>query len=99
MEPGMVAEGQCFPRTMDHLKAVLEIAVEFSVRHFAVHADSRAMRLRDCLPVLEGWMRFSDGAGVYLCVQTYRNTMTTELRFTIGLPELKLGADLSHYVV
>jgi len=61
------------------------------------------VRLEDCVPLLEGWRRLADDAGVALNVETHRDRMTTDLHFTLRLldcfPDLRLTADLSHYLV
>jgi hypothetical protein len=63
----------------------------------------RPTRLADCVPLLEGWRRLADQAGVALNIETHRDRMTTDLHFMLRLldcfPDLRLTADLSHYLV
>lgn len=96
-------EGQAFPRTVDDLKPVLEIAAEFGVRHVNLQPDMRLRRVEDCLPLLEGWLRLGREAGIPVLVETHRDRMTTDLFFVLDLldrlPELPLLADLSHILV
>lgn len=100
---GFQFEGQCFPKTIDDLKPVLEIAAEFGVHHICVQADVRPRRLEDCLPLLEGWQRLSEEAGIPVLVETHRYRMTSDLLFTLDLldrmPRLRLLGDVSHYIV
>jgi hypothetical protein len=100
---GMSAEGQCFPKTVDDLKPVLEIATEFGVHHIDVQPDIRPRRLQDCVPLLEGWRRLSEQVDFPVLIETHRDRMTTDLYFTLDLldcfPDLKLLADLSHFLV
>jgi len=100
---GMRAEGQCFPKTIDELKPILEIATEFGVHHIDVQPDVRPRRLQDCVPLLEGWRRLSEQVDFPVLIETHRDRMTTDLYFTLDLldcfPDLKLLADLSHFLV
>jgi hypothetical protein len=100
---GLHAEGQCFPKTVDDLKPALENAVEFGVHHLCLQPDVRLRRLEDCIPLLEGWQRLADEAGVPVYVETHRDRMTTDLFFTLDLldrlPHLRLLGDLSHFLV
>jgi hypothetical protein len=100
---GMIAEGQCFPATVDGLKPVLEIASEFGVHHLDLQPDVRLRRIEDCLPLLEGWMRLAEQVDFPVYIETHRDRMTTDLYFVLDLldrmPELPLLADLSHFLV
>jgi hypothetical protein len=99
----MSAEGQCFPKTVDELKPVLEIATEFGVHHIDIQPDIRPRRLQDCVPLLEGWRRLAEEVDFPVLIETHRDRMTTDLYFTLDLldcfPDLKLLADLSHFLV
>ncbi|HYC24586.1 MAG TPA: sugar phosphate isomerase/epimerase [Roseiarcus sp.] len=100
---GMRAEGQCFPKTVDELKPVLDIAAEFGVHHIDIQPDVRPRRLQECIPLIEGWRRLSDEVDFPVYIETHRDRMTTDLYFTLDLldcfPDLKLLADLSHFLV
>jgi len=100
---GLRAEGQCFPKTVDDLKPALENAVEFGVHHLCLQPDVRLRRIEDCIPLLEGWQRLGEDAGVPVYIETHRDRMTTDLFFTLDLvdrlPELKLLGDISHFLV
>ncbi len=99
----MVAEGQCFPVTVDDLKPVLEIAAEFPVHHINLQPDVRPRRLEDCAPLIEGWLRLGEEAGIPVWIETHRDRMTTDLYFVLDLldrfSEMPLIADLSHILV
>lgn len=100
---GLTAEGQCFPKTVDDLKPVLELASAFPVHHICLQPDVRPRRLEACLPLLEGWMRLAEEAGIPVYVETHRDRMTTDLHFTLdildALPGVPLLGDISHYLV
>lgn len=100
---GLVAEGLCFPASVDDLKPVLEIAAEFPVHHLNIQPNVRLRRVEDCLPILEGWAQLSDEAGIPVYVETHRDRMTNDLFFVLDIiermPGVKLLGDLSHFVV
>ncbi len=100
---GMVAEGQCFPQTVDDLKPVLEIATETGLHHLDIQPDVRPRTMGECVPLIEGWMRLAEEVDFPVYIETHRDRMTTDLYFVLDLierfPEMRLLADLSHFLV
>jgi hypothetical protein len=100
---GLQAEGQCFPKTVDDLKPVLDNAAEFGVHHICLQPDVRLRRIEDCMPLLEGWQRLGEDAKIPVYIETHRDRMTTDLFFTLDLldrlPDLQLLGDVSHFLV
>ncbi|WP_416425543.1 sugar phosphate isomerase/epimerase [Pseudomonas sp. App30] len=100
---GLAIEGQVFPRTVDDLAAALDVASQHGCHHLTVQADVRAGSLGQVLPLLQGWQRLIEQVDFPVLVETHRYRVTNDLPFTLQLlaelPELKLLADLSHYVV
>lgn len=100
---GMSWQAQCYPRTVDELKPIVEHVQEFGADHINLQADVRPYDLEDCVPYIEGWHRIATDAGIALHIETHRDRMTTDLFFTLHLldrfPDLRFTADLSHYLV
>lgn len=100
---GLKVEGVCFPRSVEDLRLPLELAAEFPVSHINLQPDVRPRRIEDCLPLLDGWIRLAEDAGIPVFIETHRDRMTTDLFFTLDLldhrPDLPLLADLSHFLV
>lgn len=97
------AEGVCFPKTVDDLKPVLELAAEFPIHHLNIQPDVRPRTVAECVPLLEGWLRLGEEAKIPVYIETHRDRMTNDLFFTLDLlerlPHLPLLADLSHFLV
>ncbi|MGF6754981.1 sugar phosphate isomerase/epimerase family protein [Paraburkholderia sp. GAS42] len=100
---GMHAEAQCFPRTVDDLQPVLELATEFGVHHIDLQPDVRPRRIDECLKLIDGWTRLAEQVDFPVYIETHRDRMTTDLHFTLDLldarPDMKLLGDISHYLV
>ena len=100
---GMSWQAQCYPKTVDDLKPIIEHVQEMGADHINLQPDVRPYRLEECIPYIEGWRRLAADAGITLQIETHRDRMTTDLFFTLHLldcfPDLRLTGDLSHYVV
>ncbi len=100
---GLGWQAQCYPRTVEELAPVLDLVAAYGADHVNLQADVRPHTVAECLPLLEGWQRLAQDAGVPLYVETHRDRMTTDLFFTLRLldrlPALRLTGDLSHYLV
>ena len=100
---GMTWQAQSYPQTVEGLKPYLDLVRELGADHLNVQADVRPYTVADCFPYLEGWQRLGAEAGVKLHFETHRNRITNDLMVTLQMldrfPDLRLTADLSHYVV
>jgi hypothetical protein len=88
---------------VDDLKPILETVQALGADHVNLQPDVRLHTLEECVPLLEGWRRLGEEAGVAVHVETHRDRMTTDLLFTLRLldafPDLRLTGDLSHYLL
>jgi hypothetical protein len=100
---GMSWQAQCYPQSVEDLSPILETVAELGADHVNLQPDVRPYHLRDCFPYLDGWQRLAAQAGIPVHIETHRDRMTTDLFFTLHLldhyPDLRLTADLSHYLV
>ena len=100
---GKAIEAQWFPQTVDDLKPALDLCAEIGVHHLDVQPDVRPRRPHDCIPLVEGWRRLAEEVDFPVYIETHRDRMTTDLYFVLDLldcfPDLKLLADLSHFLV
>ncbi|OAF14080.1 xylose isomerase [Bradyrhizobium centrolobii] len=100
---GLAVEGNCYPRTVDDLKAAIDLGGQLGALHLNVQPDVRPRRVADCIPLLEGWIRVAQNVGMPIYFETHRNRMTTDLLFTLDLidqvPAMRILADLSHVLL
>jgi hypothetical protein len=99
----MTWQAQCYPKTVDDLKPIIEHVQELGADHINLQADIRPYTVDECVPLIEGWLRLAEDAKVRVHIETHRDRMTTDLFFMLHLldrfPGLKLTGDLSHYLV
>jgi len=100
---GLSWQAQCYPRSVEELRPILDHVAEFGADHLNLQADVRPHTVAECVPLIEGWRQLARDAGVALHLETHRDRMTTDLYFTLRLldrfPDLRLTGDHSHYVV
>ncbi|GGF17938.1 xylose isomerase [Aliidongia dinghuensis] len=100
---GLVWQAQCYPETVEDLRPILDRVRELGADHVNLQPNARPYRLEACFPYIEGWQRLAAEAGIPVFIETHRDRMTTDLMTTLQLvdrfPDLKLTADLSHYLV
>lgn len=100
---GLAVEGMCFPKTVDDLKTAIDLSQQLGALHLNVQPDVRPRRVADCVPLLEGWIRVAQEAGLPIYFETHRNRMTTDILFTLDLidqvPAMRMLADLSHVLL
>jgi hypothetical protein len=105
-ENGLKWSVECYPKTVEELKPVLEDAHRLGIEH-ATHINLqpnvKPARVLECIPYILGWLELAREVPVPLLFETHRDRMTTDLLFTLQLieavPAMRLTADLSHAVV
>lgn len=92
-----------FPKTIESLEDTLHMAADFGAPFVDVIGQVMPITTKDMVPVIETWMAMSDRIGVPIQFETHRNCITNDLYVTLQLldliPDMRICADLSHYVV
>jgi hypothetical protein len=92
-----------FPHTVGDLKPLLRLARDFDACMVNVIGGVMPITVAGALPVIYRWMKEADEAGMPLLFETHRDGLLNDLFYTLqaidSVPEMRLCADLSHFVV
>jgi sugar phosphate isomerase/epimerase len=100
---GLIVEGLVLAESVDVLKPSLDWGVEFGLHHLNIQPDIRPRKLREAIAAIEGWQRLAEQVDFPVNIETHRGRITNDLLVTLDIleqmPDLRLTADISHYVV
>lgn len=92
-----------FPHKVKDLVPILSLARDFDACMVNVIGGVMPVTVAGAVPVIYRWMEDADKAGIPLLLETHRDGMLNDLYYTLqvvdSIPELRLCADLSHFVV
>ena len=92
-----------FPDDPDDMQPLLEFADELDACMVNVISGVMPIRPEDAVPVVRRWIREAEKMNMSLLFETHRDGLLNDLFFTLQLielvPEMRLCADLSHFVV
>ena len=92
-----------FPKTVEGLRENLIMAKDFGSPFVDVIGQVMPLSVDGMIPVIRQWMDMADQVGVPLQFESHRNCITNDLYATLclldSIPEMRMCADLSHYVV
>lgn len=100
---GLQCMVNAFPTTLDELQPLLELAVELEARLVNVIGQVMPLTVPEGVAVIRRWMRDAEPLGLPLLFETHRDCTLNDLHYTLQLieavPEMRLCADLSHFVI
>ena len=92
-----------FPKTVSSFEDTLKMAKDFGSPFVDVIGQVTPLSLDGMIPVIRAWLEMSEKIGMPIQFETHRNCITNDLYSTLllldAIPEMRLCADLSHYVV
>ncbi|HCD49019.1 MAG: xylose isomerase [SAR116 cluster bacterium MED-G04] len=92
-----------FPKTIESLRETLIMSKDFGAPFVDVIGQVMPITVDGMIPVIRRWMDMADEVGIPVQFETHRNCITNDLFSTLALldaiPEMRLCADLSHFVV
>ena len=100
---GLAGGLTAFPSSVDALDPALELVHRIGAPFVVVIGQEMPVKVTAMVPVIEGWLRLAERASMPVQFETHRNCITNDLFTTVQLldavPDMRLAADLSHYVV
>jgi hypothetical protein len=92
-----------FPHGVQDLEPLLQLASEFDACMVNVIGGVMPITVAGAVPVIYRWMEDAHRIGMPLLFETHRDGLLNDLFYTLqvidSVPEMRLCADLSHYVV
>ena len=92
-----------FPKNDDDLKALLQLAKDMEATTFSIIGTVYPLTATEGAPIVRRWIDIASEMGVEIMFETHRDCLTNDMFFTLELmdhvPEMRLCADFSHYVV
>ena len=92
-----------FPRSIEDLRPAIHLAKTIGSPFVVVVGQVMPVSVDGMIPVIRDWLKLAEEEGMPLQFETHRNCITNDLFATLQLldaiPEMRMAADLSHYVV
>ena len=102
-EYGLACMINAFPFQPDDMQPLLGLARDLDARLVNIIGGVMPIRPEDAVPVIRRWMTEAEAAGIPALFETHRDSLLNDLYYTLQVmdlvPEMRLCADLSHFVV
>ena len=102
-EYGLECMVNAFPFALDDMRTLYGLAAELDAVLVNIIGGVMPIRPEDAVPVVRQWMAEAGDAGLPVLFETHRDSLLNDLFYTLQLielvPEMRLCADLSHFVV
>lgn len=100
---GLAGMLTAFPTSIEALRPALHLAKDIGAPFVIVVGQVMPLAVHAMIPVVQAWLRVAVEESMPIQFETHRNCITNELFATLqmleAVPEMRLSADLSHYVV
>jgi len=92
-----------FPHTVEEMRPLLDAARAMNACHVNAIGGVMPLTVAEGVPVVRRWMADADAVGIPLLFETHRDSLLNDLHYTLrmldAVPEMRLCADLSHFVI
>ena len=92
-----------FPKSNAELRDLLNFCREMDAVFVNVIGQVYPLTSKGAIPIIYKWLEIAEDVGVPVVFETHRECITNDMFFTLELidniPEMRLCADLSHYVL
>jgi hypothetical protein len=92
-----------FPRSIEELRPALHLAKDIGSPFVIVIGQVMPLAVANMAEVVRAWLGMAEEEKLSIQFETHRNCITNDLFSTLllldAVPEMRLSADLSHYVV
>lgn len=100
---GLRALVTAFPDSIESLRPALHLAKDVGAPFVNVVGQVMPLAVADMIPLIRAWLRVAAEERMPIQFETHRNCITNDLYSTLllleAVPEMRMSADLSHYVV
>ena len=100
---GLEAMVNAFPFKLEDMQPLLGLANDLSASLVNIIGGVMPIKPEDAVPVARRWMDDAKAAGLPVLFETHRDSLLNDLYYTLQVidlvPEMRLCADLSHFVV
>lgn len=100
---GLAGMLTAFPVTIEDLRPALHLAKDIGSPFVVIVGQVMPVKLEEMVDVVRTWLAMSAEEGMPIQFETHRNCITNDLYTMLQLldliPEMRVAADLSHYVV
>mgnify|MGYP006259048131 FL=1 len=100
---GLKCMVNAFPHDVASLEPLLDMAAQMNATQVNVIGGVMPLTAREAEPVVNTWLSMAQAYNFPLLLETHRNGTLNDLFYTLEVlemvPELRLCADLSHFVV
>jgi len=92
-----------FPHTLEEMQPLLEFALEMRACQVNALGTLIPLQVDEGADMVRRWLDDADRVGIPLLFETHRDSLLNDLGYTVllmdAVPEMRLCADLSHFVV
>ncbi len=92
-----------FPHSLDEMRPLLEFGREMNAVQVNALGTLIPLQVDEGADMVRRWLDDADSVGIKLLFETHRDSLLNDLGYTIllldAVPEMRLCADLSHFVV